>query len=47
MELKRISAVWVNIITRFTEQIESLAKSYFDDPEEAVAPEVGGELPPT
>ena len=32
----------MNLTTRFTEEMVSLAKSYCDDPEEAAAPEGGG-----
>jgi hypothetical protein len=32
----------MNITTRFTEEMVSLAKSYCDDPEETAAPEGGG-----
>jgi len=32
----------MNLTSRFTEEIVSLAKSYCDDPDEAAAPEGGG-----
>ena len=32
----------MNLTTRFTEEMVSLAKSYCDDPDEAAAPEGGG-----
>ena len=32
----------MNLITRFTEEFVSLAKSYFDDADEPAAPEGGG-----
>ncbi|SEP06414.1 hypothetical protein SAMN05216388_103020, partial [Halorientalis persicus] len=32
----------MNITTRFTEEMVSLAKSYCDNPDEAAAPEGGG-----
>ena len=32
----------MNVTTRFTEEMVSLAKSYCDDAEEAAAPEGGG-----